>query len=396
MLSWLKKIYKKLIPDNTFAKKNEDWIPGISRGGLPHGAGPSKERDRKAAVDSPSHPIYALKKALDDLVEQSESINPGPEHARQVPSQWIDQYDKAESACKKAELWIRGGDDGGRSNAGLEKHYKDSLWKAIEQLRTAKRCKEAVTLWRLARLSSDTFTEGTVRLAESVAGHMKTDKDFFRTPGMARYTALLGIEASVLIGSETDKRKEIKCLFDGLRIDWAAPKTHSQVLENTRTIEGLIDFGGLLSNPVIIDLGFWYAMGCWRAGLTSLPEQSALFEELIKLKPNDEVFRWCKLRTDFESDPDNGVRRLEDELQYWPVAVHDDPQKLAAYFESLLAAECISELRKEKGQIIGSRRFTRKTLQDVPQMVRNGNGLGDHVSPVLNAFGIRIEEEAAI
>ena len=380
MFSWLKRQIKKILPG-----LSDDILDLKPDGSLPE-AGPSiirdektEERDARTVVDSPSHPIFALKKALDDLVEKSDRISSTPGTAGQIPTEWFDLYDKAESAFREADLWVRGGEDGRYANAALKKHYKDSLWKAIAGLRTANRFREAVKLWSLARLSSDAFTEETVRLAEAVADHIKTDKDFSKTPETARNIALLGIEASVLIRFENGKQKKIECLFEGLRIDWATPKTHPQVVENIRTIKDLIDFGGLLSNPVIIDLGFWYAMGHWRTGLTSPAEQSALFEELIKLEPNNEVFRWCKLRTDYESDLDDGVRRLEDGLQYWPVTVHDDPQKLAAYFESLLAAECMSELRKEQGQISGSKRFTRKTLQDIPKMVLNGGGLDAHI-----------------
>ena len=287
MFSWLKRQIKKILPG-----LSDDILDLKPDGSLPE-AGPSiirdektEERDAKTVVDSPSHPIRVLKKALDDLVEKSDRISSTPGTAGQIPTEWFDLYDKAESAFREADLWVRGGEDGRYANAALKKHYKDSLWKAIAGLRTANRFREAVKLWSLARLSSDAFTEETVRLAEAVADHIKTDKDFSKTPETARNIALLGIEASVLIRFENGKQKKIECLFEGLRIDWATPKTHPQVVENIRTIKDLIDFGGLLSNPVIIDLGFWYAMGHWRTGLTSPAEPGEANEDRTTSAPD--------------------------------------------------------------------------------------------------------------
>jgi hypothetical protein len=296
------------------------------------------------------------------------------------------------------ERWLKGEIRNEPSSTMLREQYLETLWKAIDHLHARRRYGEALQLWALARLSSTTRSAEVIALARAVANAVSAGSAFPYHPELAYRAVLLGVEALFRLGgADAVQFPELYGVFEVLRIDWSQPGAALEMQARIQQLKELTPVKRYLPSAVTANLDFWYAMGQWRSLSKSNAVVRQQFTELVKQCPDKDVYRWCMLRVRYESEPTDRGAAIAMERALWPAAHNDDIALLADFFEALLRAEQLAQLRPHAGgnrhnlpPQVRKKRQVRAILRNPPRVVLESRALSEHLSPVLKAMNVEI------
>ena len=257
----------------------------------------------------------------------------------------------------------------------------DEMWSLLRLLHCADRLGDSVRMWALIRQSSNETCPEVHSLARDAAKAIADG----RGPGLTEDKDLAGMLPWLgmeVLSTQNNDDSDFDCLFEPWRIDWSETLESGEIERRIRLIDVATGSGMPLPDGFSCKLAFWKAMGKWRKSHPPLSDLKIAFSELLEKHPTNAVYRWCKLRIVYETDPLN-LRPASRELEAWPDYRWEKAAELAPFLEELRLAEDSAGLRLEPRSTPHRYKDYRPALENQPRVVTEHPELLEHIGPVL-------------